>query len=70
MLAERHYYYAPIGPFTLGIVLPDDYGFVKIDHLKLEIPPKNSTYRHLNTNGKWNVHPEWFVFKISNEFYV
>lgn len=62
MLAKRHYYYAPIGPFTLGIVLPDDYGFVKIDDSKLEVPPRDSTYRHLNSKGGWKIHPEWLVF--------
>ncbi|KAJ8913962.1 hypothetical protein NQ315_015200 [Exocentrus adspersus] len=39
MLAKRHYFSAAVGPFTLGIVLPHRYGFIKINKSDIRVPP-------------------------------
>ncbi|KAJ8937035.1 hypothetical protein NQ318_010787 [Aromia moschata] len=56
MLGKRHYFYAPVGPFTLGIVLPDRYGFVKIN--RSDLPPQKHGYEAL-LDSNWKAHPDW-----------
>ncbi|CAH1173790.1 unnamed protein product [Phaedon cochleariae] len=58
MLTNRHYYFAPVGPFTLGVVLPDKYGFDIIDKSKIELPTVEST-SYLLASSFWKVHPDW-----------
>ncbi|KAJ8929984.1 hypothetical protein NQ314_017273 [Rhamnusium bicolor] len=58
MLAKRHYFYSPVGPFTLGIVLPDKYGFIKVNKTDMSLPPYEVFYDALLTNT-WKVHPDW-----------
>nr|XP_023014189.1 voltage-dependent calcium channel subunit alpha-2/delta-3-like [Leptinotarsa decemlineata] len=62
MLAKRHYYFSPIGPFTLGVVLPDKYGFDIVIKSKLEYPPVEST-SYLLTSSLWKAHPDWVYCK-------
>ncbi|CAH1988428.1 unnamed protein product [Acanthoscelides obtectus] len=60
VLSKRHYYYSKIGPFTLGIVLPDKYGFTKVDAGNIPRPnPVEKIYNALNNSTFWTVHPEW-----------
>nr|CAI5865406.1 unnamed protein product [Callosobruchus analis] len=60
VLSRRHYYYSKIGPFTLGIVLPDKYGFTKVDAGNIPRPsPVEKIYNAINNSTFWTVHPEW-----------
>ncbi|KAK4887644.1 hypothetical protein RN001_003915 [Aquatica leii] len=66
MLGRRHYFYTKIGPFSLVVTFPDNYGFCKIKY-----EGKNSTEFIQNSkqlNGlrhtkHWKIHPEWLYCK-------
>ncbi|XP_057672266.1 voltage-dependent calcium channel subunit alpha-2/delta-3-like [Diorhabda carinulata] len=58
MLGTRHYYFAAVGPFTLGVVLPDNYGFVIVNKTLLT-RPSTKTSKDLLQSKYWKVHPDW-----------
>ncbi|KAH1028622.1 hypothetical protein HUJ05_001960 [Dendroctonus ponderosae] len=57
--ATRHYYYTEIGPFTLCIVLPDEYGHVKINKANASSHLHNPPPEIIMDNDNWAVHPDW-----------
>ncbi|CAG9864364.1 unnamed protein product [Phyllotreta striolata] len=62
MLGCRHYYFAPIGPFTLGVVLPDKYGFDIVNKTLIDRPDPIDSAASLNSRF-WKVHPDWIYCK-------
>ncbi|XP_066154542.1 voltage-dependent calcium channel subunit alpha-2/delta-3-like isoform X2 [Euwallacea fornicatus] len=58
--ARRHYYYTDIGPFTLCIVMPDQYGVVKVNKSRVSKDPPPETI--LNYDN-WAAHPDWIYCK-------
>ncbi|XP_076250895.1 voltage-dependent calcium channel subunit alpha-2/delta-3-like [Rhynchophorus ferrugineus] len=57
--ATRHYYFTEIGPFTLCIVLPEKYGFVKANKTS-DLPNlKDPNPDFILNNRYWDVHPDW-----------
>lgn len=58
MLGNRNYYFAPIGPFTLGVVLPYKYGFDIVNKSRIERPSAKSSASSL-VSTFWKVHPDW-----------
>ncbi|KAH1021955.1 hypothetical protein HUJ04_011437, partial [Dendroctonus ponderosae] len=56
--ATRHYYYTEIGPFTLCIVLPDEYGHVKINKANASSHLHNPPPEIIMDNDNWAVHPD------------
>ncbi|KAL1506863.1 hypothetical protein ABEB36_006146 [Hypothenemus hampei] len=62
--AARYYYYTEIGPFTLGIVLPDKYGHVKINKTEAAAHKKDpSPEIIMSLQDTWSVHPDWIYCK-------
>ncbi|XP_031340092.1 voltage-dependent calcium channel subunit alpha-2/delta-3-like isoform X2 [Photinus pyralis] len=65
-LSRRHYFYTKIGPFSLVIAIPDNYGFYKI---RYESKNGSDTLQNskqlsgLRLTKNWKVHPEWLYCK-------
>ncbi|KAF5289107.1 hypothetical protein FQA39_LY15209 [Lamprigera yunnana] len=66
MLFRRHYFYTKIGPFSLVVTLPDNYGFCKIRYEgknSTEFIHNNKQLSGLRHTKYWKIHPEWLYCK-------
>ncbi|XP_060531508.1 voltage-dependent calcium channel subunit alpha-2/delta-3-like [Cylas formicarius] len=61
--ATTHYYFREVGPFTLCIVLPNGYGFVKVNRQRANPKLPDPTPEFIVDNKNWVVHPDWIYCK-------
>lgn len=61
LLSRRYYFYTKIGPFSLVVTFPDNYGFHKIKY-DIKNPEMGQITKHLSglkNTKNWKIHPEW-----------
>lgn len=64
ILDRRHYFYRALGQFTIGIVFPDKYGFVKFRRIDEDSLYKKGMASMRHRGRLWKIHPEWHYCKL------